>query len=551
MIKSLYIKNYALIQHLQMEPSAHLSTITGETGAGKSIMLGALGLLLGSRADTKVLFDADQKCIIEAVFIINDYNLSDLFKQLDIDYQDECIIRREINKNGKSRAFVNDTPVTLDILKTVGHYLVDIHSQRDTSLLSLSSHQLDIIDNYSQNQSIRAAYQQAYTIFKKEESEYHNLLQQSEEIKKEADYNHFLFDELNKANLQPEEQETLEEELKIIDHAEEIKTRLLESEELLENHEYSITAGLSQVLKNIANISRLADHYAPLQQRLESTLLELGDISKEIQRESLNIDFDEKRKDEIQERLGLLFQLLQKHHATDIEELLKLQDDLANKVDRSNNMEELLLQAKERLTKSTNALESIAAKLTKSRKSVFEKLQRQLLHLLKELAMPDAQIDFRHQPVKATANGMDKISIFFSANAGIPMSELKNVASGGEFSRLMFCIKYVMANKTALPTIIFDEIDTGISGEIALKMVQMMKDMSGAHQVIAITHLPQIAASGHEHYFVFKENKNGQAVSSIKKLDHEHRRLEIAKMIGGDNPSEAALESALELLNRE
>jgi len=548
MIKSLLIKNYALIQNLQMSPSAHFNTITGETGAGKSIMLGAVGLLLGNRADTRVLFNEGQKCVIEGTFDISSQNLKEQFETGELDYQDETIIRREIGSSGKSRAFINDTPVTLDIMKTIGNFLVDVHSQRDTYLLGAASHQLRMIDGYAQNGELLAKYKDIFRDFKKLETEYGALKLHAEELNKESDYNHFLLEELDKASLKEGEVESLEEELQIIEHAEEIKSKLFECQELLENSEFSVNSGLQIVTKNMDQVCKISEHFEPLKSRLESCLHELKDIAKEIDNESHKIDFDKDRQEEIQERLGLLFQLLQKHHVNTETELIEIQKDLRIKVNKVLNLDEELASSKQKLDLLDKQLRSAGQELSNSRLAVIDEFKKELEMFLKELAMPHASIKVQHQVVAPSENGLDKIVILFSANAGIPPDELKNVASGGEFSRLMFCIKYMLAGKTSLPTIIFDEIDSGISGEIALKMVKMMKEMASRHQVVVITHLPQIAASGDEHYFVYKENENGRSISKIRKLQLHEREAEIAKMIGGDHPTEAAMENARELL---
>ena len=548
MIKSLLIKNYALIQHLQMNPSVNFSTITGETGAGKSIMLGGLGLLLGNRADTKVLFEDGEKCVIEGVFDVSKLNLNELFDTFELDYLDETIIRREISPSGKSRAFINDTPVTLDVMKELGNYLVDVHSQRDTYLLGTASHQMRMVDGYAQNGDLLLKYQGIFKAYKKHEAAYNTLKLHAEELNKEADYNHFLLEELNKASIREGELEHLEEELKVIEHAEEIKSKLFECQELLENSEFSINSGLQIVSKNLAQITNLAEHFESLKNRIESSYHELKDIAKELENESHKIDFDQEKQEEIQERVGLYYQLIQKHHVNDDRELIAIRESLRTKVDKVLNMDDELQHAHEHYEQLELELTTAGAALTKSRTSVLEKFKYELEGLLKELAMPHATVKINQEAATPSATGLDKITILFSANAGVAPDELKNVASGGEFSRLMFCIKYILAGKTSLPTIIFDEIDTGISGEIALKMVRMMKEMSARHQVVAITHLPQIAASGDNHYFVFKENENSRSVSKIKHLDDREREEEIAKMIGGDNPTETALQSARELL---
>jgi DNA repair protein RecN (Recombination protein N) len=550
MIKSLLIKNYALIQHLKMDPSAHFNTLTGETGAGKSIILGALGLLLGNRADSKVLFDEDKKCVIEGTFDISKLNLSEHFESQELDYQDETIIRREISSTGKSRAFINDTPVTLGVMKSVSNFLVDIHSQRDTYLLGKASYQLRMFDGYAQNGDLLDEYKLRYKAFKKHESEFNILQKQAEELNKESDYNHFLFEELDKVGLKEGEQEALEEELQIIEHAEEIKSKLFDCQEIMENSEFSTNSGLQQVLKNIGQISAIAEHFEPLKSRLESCVHELSDIAKEIDNESNKVEFDQSRQEEVQERLGMLFQLYQKHHVNTESELIEICEELRVKVNKVLNLDDELSVAKEQLDQLNGELKDIGNKLTATRASVLKTFEKELESLLNDMAMPFANIDIQHEVIAPTENGMDKITLLFSANAGISPDELKNVASGGEFSRLMFSIKYMLAGKTSLPTIIFDEIDTGVSGEIAMNMVSMMKEMASRHQVLVITHLPQIAASGDEHYFVYKENENGRSNSKIKKLQQHEREEEIAKMIGGDNPSTIAMENARELLNR-
>lgn len=550
MIKNLLIKNYALIQELKMNPSPNFNTITGETGAGKSIMLGAVGLLLGNRADTKVLFSQEEKCVIEGMFEISKQNLKDIFDQYDLDYLDEAIIRREISTSGKSRAFINDTPVTLDVMKKIGNFLVDVHSQRDTYLLGSASYQLRMIDGFAQNSKLIVSYRNIYKDFKNQDSQYNILKNQAEGLNREADYNHFLLDELDKATLSEGEQESLEAELKIIENSEEIKSKLFECLELLDNSEFAINGGMQQVLKKISQLSAISTNFNKLNSRLESCFHELKDIAGEIDSEIHNVEFDKERQGEVQERLGLLFQLFQKHNVNSESELIEIKNNLQQKVDRVSNLDDDLFKSKEELDFLKNDLILIGNKLTKSRVIVFDKFKKDLEKLLKELAMPHASIKIKHEEISPTENGMDKISILFSANIGIPPNELKNVASGGEFSRLMFCVKFLLAEKTSLPTIIFDEIDSGISGEIAMKMVSMMKMMATQHQVIAITHLPQIAASGDDHYFVFKENSKGKSISKIKKLDSFEREDEIAKMIGGDNPSSAALENARELLDR-
>jgi len=550
MLQKLYIKNYALIQNLSMEPSPHLNIITGETGAGKSILLGALGLLLGNRADTKVLFEEGEKCIIEGVFDVASYQIHELFEDNDLDYLEESIIRREISISGKSRAFINDTPVTLDVMKLFGNYLVDVHSQRDTYLLGSPLYQLHIIDGFAKNTEVLRQYRDAFAEFTKLEKAYQNILSQAEDLKKEADYNHFLLEELDNAGIRQGEQGELEEELQIIEHAEEIKSKLFESLEILDQSEVSVNAGLQQVARNISTISNFAEHFKPLSERLESCMHEMIDMAKEIDAESQKIEFDKERQEEINEKLSVIFQLQQKHHVKTETELMTLREDLRSKVMRVQNMDDELEDARLAMNKAKELTMKLGQKLSDSRKSITGDFKAQLENLLHELAMPHAVIQIEQTQIEPTNNGIDKLSILFSANAGVAPDELKKVASGGEFSRLMFSIKYLLAGKTSLPTIIFDEIDSGISGEVAMKMVKMMKEMADRHQVVAITHLPQIAASGNMHYFVFKAHENSRSKSKIRILETEERVLEIAKMIGGDNPSETSIQNARELLKR-
>jgi DNA repair protein RecN (Recombination protein N) len=548
MIKSLYIRNYALIQQLGIRPSARLNTITGETGAGKSIMLGAIGLLLGNRADSRSLFREDQKCVIEALFDVRAYELRALFEEAELDYADECILRREVSPGGKSRAFINDTPVNLDLLKRVGDHLVDVHSQRDTLLLGSPSYQLGIVDTYAANRDTLRRYQAQYQRYREQQKILAELARQAEEMKREADYHKFLYDELQQAALQAGEQESLEEELRIMEHAEEIRTRLSAACERLENSEQSAAEMLQQARRDLEQVSRFAAHFSPLHTRLEACTIELRDIAGELQRELDRIDFDETRQTLVQDRLSLLYRLLQKHQAAGLDELLQIQDRLGEQVGRVDSIDEELQAAAAGLAGLEEELRRIGQELRSSRVEAAGPLVEHLERLLRALEMPHASIRIQMEEQEPGPAGMDDLRILFSANVGVAPAELRNVASGGEFSRLMFAVKYVLAGSTALPTVIFDEIDSGISGEVAIRLVQMMEEMARRHQVIAITHLPQIAARGNAHFYVYKEQDNGQTASRIRLLDRAQREEEIARMIGGDRPSKAALESARELM---
>jgi DNA repair protein RecN (Recombination protein N) len=548
MLQHLLIKNYALIQHLEISPSKELNIITGETGAGKSIMLGAIGLLIGNRADTKVLYDEEEKCVIEGTFDISAYNIKAIFAEEELDYEATCIIRREISPSGKSRAFINDTPVTLDSLKKVGFYLMDIHSQHDTLLLGSNAFQLQIIDAFAQNEELLKSYQVSYKAFKKAKTTFDKLLTEADEMKKEASFNQFLYEELKKANFKDGEQEEIEGELEILEHAEEIKLKLNQLLNTLSTSEFSVNTNLASANQVLVQLSKYGQKYKSLQDRVESCLIELKDITSEIEKDEEQVEYDPDKIQLNKERISLIYQLQQKHSVKTIAELLDIQSSLEEKVNKVLNLDEEISNAKQALEEAEDLMMQQAYLLSASRKAVFEKFTEEVQLLVRDLGMPDATLLMNCNETMAQNTGIDEINLLFSANKGIKPQDLKSVASGGEFSRLMFCIKFVLADKTALPTIIFDEIDTGISGEVAMKMVNMMKLMSKNHQVISISHLPQIAAKGDAHYFVYKDNSSGKTKSNIRKLTEEERIMEIAKMIGGEKPSSIAFENAKELL---
>ncbi|MBX9851009.1 MAG: DNA repair protein RecN [Cytophagaceae bacterium] len=549
MLKSLSIKNYALIRQLDIEPSGHLNIVTGETGAGKSIMLGAIGLLLGHRADTKVLFDQNEKCIIEGNFNIAEYKLQKLFEEAELDYDESCIIRREISPQNKSRAFVNDTPVNLDLLKKLGSRLMDVHSQHETLLLGDVDFQIGIVDAFAGNEKILNTYRQLYQEHKLQSQKYEEMVAMADEAKKQLDYNTFQLTELSEASLQAGEQEKLEEDLKRLENAEDIKLKLNQALTIFSNSD-------SAVLPNLQSIQKLMDFLGPfssdlnsLKERLRTVLIELKDIAAEIENEESKVEAGGENLEKTQGRLSKIYQLQKKHRVNKIEELLAIEEELSTKVSQVLNLDQEI----EALGKKVEALKkqmmTEAESLSKTRKAIIEKIASELKGLLKDVGIPDASILVQMEKTEANKTGIDKINILFSANKGIAPQELKNAASGGEFSRLMLCIKYILASKTSLPTIVFDEIDTGISGEVAIKVGKMMKHMSKRHQVVAISHLPQIAAQGDTHYFVYKDNSSTRAISKIKKLSEDERIKEIAQMIGGEKPSDTAIRNAKELLS--
>ncbi|WP_200975926.1 DNA repair protein RecN [Echinicola sp. 20G] len=548
MLKNLSISNYALIETLEMAPSSALNMITGETGAGKSIMLGALGLLLGNRADTKALFDDSKKCIIEGVFEIGNYGLEAFFEEEDLDFEIPCIIRREIAPSGKSRAFVNDTPVRLDILKTLGKELMDIHSQHDNLLLGAGEYQLSLIDAFAQTKKEKAKYSDAYKSYKKALKAFDRLSHEAAELRKEADFNQFQLEELSTLQLQKGEQEELENEQEILDNAEDIKSKIHESLQLLNGEELGAANVLMQVNQVIQNLSRYSHRFDELRERFNSICIEVDDIAASLEDEDSKIEVDFDKLEEIRERLSKIYQLQKKHGLQTVEELIDLEKELADKAFQIDNLDEELEGLQKATEKAWNELTIAAEKLSQKRQKSFHDFSGQITSLLAQLGMENAKLDISHQISEPTPSGIDHIEILFSANKGIKPQPIKQVASGGEFSRLMFAIKYIMADKVALPTLIFDEIDTGISGEVALQMVLMMQQIAQEHQVICISHLPQVAAKGDKHYFVYKDNSAHKTISKIKTLDDEERVLEIAKMIAGANPSESALKSAMDLL---
>ncbi|PWK27295.1 DNA repair protein RecN (Recombination protein N) [Arcicella aurantiaca] len=550
MLQNLIIKNYALIEHLDFAPDRSLNIITGETGAGKSIMLGAIGLLLGNRADTKTLYNPSEKCVIEGEFNISGYIIKNIFEEEELDYEEHCIIRREISPQGKTRAFINDTPVNLETLRRITSQLMDVHSQHDNLLLGANEYQLQIVDTFAQNSEILDKYKADYQLYNKANQAYQQLLVDAKESKKEFDYNSFLLDELQKVKLKKGELEVLEQDLNKLENAEDVKSKLTAAALYLNAPDQSIISFLSATVVNLNSISNYGEQYNQLRNRLQSCLIELKDVADEVESEAEEVELDNEKISTIQQRLDLLYNLLQKHQVKTDQELMDIQKDLEAKVGKVLNIDEALEKAKMQVEKTEKVLQKSAEALSKSRVAVLPVMEKQLADLLKDLGMPNASLKIENEQVKPTNTGTNIINLLFSANKGIKPQPIKNVASGGEFSRLMLAIKYILANKRALPTIIFDEIDTGISGEVSIKVGNMMREMSRSHQIIAITHLHQIAAQGSAHYFVYKDNSSARTVSRIRKLTNEERVMEIAQMIGGQNPSKAIVDNAREILSK-
>lgn len=548
MLTHLTIKNYALIKHLELTPASGLNVITGETGAGKSILLGAIGLLLGNRADSKALWDETEKCVTEGVFNVADYGLEKIFAEENLDYDTQAVLRREIAPTGKSRAFINDTPVTLDVMRKIGSRLMDIHSQHETLELGSKQFQLNLIDSFAGNADLRKNYSGSWSEYQKAVTAFQQLQTESTQLKKESDFVKFQLEELTKANLVEGELEKIEDELKIAEHTEEIKSNLNAALQQLSQADFSITASLVTVRNQLHAIASYSSTYQDLLQRIESARIELNDIASELEQAEEKVEFDPKRAEEMKDRISTIYQLQLKHQTKTVAELISLRDSLQEQANKTNNLDVLLKEASTRVDKTAKQLNLDATALSQSRQKTFATLTKQLVKLLKELGIPNAALSIDHQVVEPGARGIDAIEILFSANKGMAPKPLAQVASGGEFSRVMFSIKYVMAGRTALPTLILDEIDSGISGEIAIQMGNRMKEMSARHQVIAISHLPQIAAKADSHLFVYKETKGSRTVTAIKNLSPQERITEIAKMIGGASPSALAIENARELI---
>ena len=550
MLSHLLIKNYALIDELELSPDPELNIITGETGAGKSIMLGAIGLLLGNRADTRALYNPEQKCVIEGTFGVSGYFIERIFEEEELDYSNTCIVRREIGVSGKSRAFVNDTPVNLETLRRVTSQLMDIHSQHDSMLLGSNDYQLEIVDTYAQNDNLLRAYRTDYQTYRQKKTTYDQLMAEASAMRKEFDYNNFLYEELRKASLLPDEQETIESELNILENAEEIKERLQMASDYLDNGEQSVIDFLKGTVGCLTHVSKLSDQYEPLLLRAQSSLIELRDLADEISTAQERVEVDDSRAETIRERLNLLYQLQTKHQAKAMAELIARRDELGRQVGKVLNLDDALADAKAQTEAARAQLQTRAESLSDSRRAVLQPIETEIGGLLHDLGMPNASVKIQTETGKPMPTGIDTLSFLFSANKGTKRQQLKNVASGGEFSRLMLAIKYILASRRSLPTIIFDEIDTGVSGEIAIQMGTMMRDMAHSHQIIAITHLHQIAGQGTAHYFVFKDNSAAKTVSRLKKLSFDERVHEIAQMIGGKNPSVSAVKNAREILKQ-
>ena len=549
MLSKLIIQNFAIIDQLEIEFHQDLSIITGETGAGKSIILGALGLLLGNRADVKSLKKTDQKCVIEGHFKLSDLDLKDFFDEHSLDYDVDGILRREINTEGKSRAFINDTPVNLSTLKTLGEKLVDIHSQHETITLNNKHFQLSVVDSVCNHKNLLKEYLKGFKTFQEQKNTLQQLISTSEKSKAEFDYLQFQFDELNSASLKESEEKELEIEQQQLTHAEEIKTALNNITQILAESDQAVSSQLKNSVNLLGNIEKFNPRITELKTRLSTSLIEIKDIVSELEEEAMQTSLDPNRLSIIEERLNLIYKLQQKHRLKNSVELLELKNQIEQKISAYAGIDDQIAQLKSAIEKNEVALNKIAKELSNNRKNGIQSLSKKINELLIDVGMPNAIFEVSHEIESSLSeSGFDKITFLFSANKGFSPSELSKVASGGELSRLMLCIKSIIAQNEKLATIIFDEIDTGISGEVANKVGSILQSLTKNMQVISITHLPQIAGLGDAHYFVYKDLKKDKTYTNIRILSMEERVVEIAKMLSGDNPSEIAMETAKELI---
>jgi DNA repair protein RecN (Recombination protein N) len=550
LLTSLSIQNYALINQLSINFNNGLSIITGETGAGKSILLGALGLVLGNRADISTLKDTTKKCVVEAELAITDYQLEAFFESVDLDYETETIIRREILPSGKSRAFVNDTPVTLSVLNQLRAKLIDVHSQHQTLELSDSNFQFYILDALANNSQELASYKRGLKQLNVYKKEFQELEAKQREANQQYDYNSHLYNELVEADLKDGEQGDLEEQLEKLNNIEEIQLNLSEAVHISTGDEIGIQTLLNTLENRLQKVAPFSKEYEELSERITSVKIELDDIISELENANESIDSNPNELEKLNDRLQLIYNLQKKHYVSSITELIEIQFNLADKVGQVENAEEIINQKQQQIEDVSNKLNKVAALISKARLKVIPSLKKQLEFLLSELGMPEARFSIELSDAEDfLTNGKDQLQFLFSANKGGGYGELKKVASGGELSRIMLAIKKILSDNTKLPTIIFDEIDTGVSGEISNKIAHIMQQMAKNMQVITITHLPQIAAKGNQHYKVFKEEVNNKTTSNLKQLSEDERIVEIAEMLSGKNISDSAITHAKELLN--
>lgn len=549
MLKRLSISNYALIDKTEILPGHGLSIITGETGSGKSIMLDALGLVAGQRADVSALQDKSKKCVIEAEFETVENWFKDFFSENDLDYSEVSIFRREINPNGNSRAFVNDTPVNLSILKILASQLIDIHSQHQTLEINQSLFQINVLDSFCGNQKLRDEYSLKFNAYRQKIKLLEELKQKAQQFNQEKDYLNFLFSELEELKIKENEEEELETEINQLSHAEEIQNSLQKVLFYVGEEENNVLIKLNESKNLISSIVKFKQEFSELKSRIDSVYIELKDIKATLEKESESFVYDPLKLDELNLRMSLIQKLKKKHAVLDANQLIEIYSEIELKLSESSGLDVEIDNLSKETKKLEQDLNKLALELSKKRKSSTSLLSKNIVELLVDLGMPSSEliIELSSLP-ELNSTGLDTIKFLFSANKGMPAQNISSIASGGELSRLMLAIKYISSLHQGLPTIIFDEIDTGVSGEVAYKVGLMLQKMSKTTQLIAITHLPQIAGKAENHYFVYKESDNQKTNSKIKQLSQEERVIEIAKMLSNGNPGQAAIQNAKELM---
>lgn len=552
MLQSLYIQNYALIEQLDITLEKGFLVITGETGAGKSIILGAIGLLLGQRADVKSIRTGASKCVIEAHFEIANYEMKDFFEENELEYDEECILRREVSASGKSRAFINDTPASLSLMKELGERLIDVHSQHQNLLLNKEDFQLNVLDVLAHNEPLVTTYQQLYRQWKEYLQALEKLKAQAEQDRSDEDYLRFQLEQLQDAALKEGEQEELEQEAELLSHAEEIKAGLYKAGQLLDGDGVNMLASLKDCLNTTASLQKVFAPATELSERLESLYIEMKDIANELTDKAEEVEFNPERLQEVNERLNLIYTLQQKHRVSTLSELLALQEEYATRLQAITSFDDEIERLQQQCDTIYNKVKAESIRLTDTRKASARVIEQQMVERLSVLGMPNVrfqvEMGVRKEP---GARGMDSVNFLFSANKNGTLQSISSVASGGEIARVMLSIKALIAGAVKLPTIIFDEIDTGVSGEMADRMADIMQEMGeNGRQVISITHLPQIAARGKAHYKVYKQDSETETNSHIRQLTSEERVEEIAHMVSGATLTEAALQNARVLLGK-
>jgi DNA repair protein RecN (Recombination protein N) len=549
MLCNLVVENYALISKLEIEFRKGLTIITGETGAGKSILLGALSLILGKRADTSVLFDKEKKCIVEGTFNITHYGLADFFADKNIDYDDQPVLRREITSAGKSRAFINDVPVNLEVLTELGLKLIDIHSQNQNLNLADSIFQMKVIDSYAQNQELLGVFRNHFQTYRDIQKKYHQLADDAARSKSDLDYLQFQYTQLEEARLQDGEQEELESELEKLTHAEEIKTGLLSASALLQGDTNSVLQQLKDCSGALNRIRKFLHENESLSSRIESAFIELKDVAQEIESLNNQLFHDADRLTQVNDRLNLLYNLEKKHRVSTLSALIALRNQFKDKIEEINSFDFNLEELEKKRKEAHAVLSDYASRLTLQRRKAITPFEQRVIHMLHEVGIPNAGFSIQLDKLDDfNEHGSDKIQFLFTANKNITLQDIARVASGGELSRLMLCVKSLLSDSTGLPTIIFDEIDTGVSGDIAERVGNIINRMAEKMQIINITHLPQVASKGKYHYLVYKTDEEESTVIHMKLLTPQERHLEIAKMLSGEEITRAALENAKALL---